>query len=265
MILVELAKGTQITHGIFIRRDLALTHTFPRFGYIQFSCPEEAALAIEKQNLQFFAGRKCVMQFARTPVVRKRDVRDERPTNTLFVGNIPYELTDRDLQELFSNVYDVVDIRIPVDRRNGSMRGFAHVEFTNAMTASEGKEILINKRPYGRRLMVEFSDSKKAVIFSKPQGEPYIRPQGESDVRGQWTGARGSEPQKPSTRGSEMQEPATGGSGVQHSGPEEPLSPAEIARRRKEARLAAEEEARIEQRIAARLAAAQKTGSSGDS
>ena len=256
MILVESAKGTELPMEFWIRKDLALTYAFPRFGYIQFSSPEEAALAIEKQNMQFFAGRKCVMQFARTPVVRKRDVRDERPTNTLFVGNIPYELTDRDLQELFSNVYDVVDIRIPVDRRNGSMRGFAHVEFSNAMAASEGKEILINKRPYGRRLMVEFSDSKKAVIFSKPQGEPYTRPQGEPDMRGQWTGARGSD----------VQQSGIQGSGVQQSESEEPLTPVEIARRRKEARLAAEEEARIEQRIAARLAAAgQKTGSSGDS
>lgn len=130
-----------------------------RFGYVQFDKVEEATNAIEKQHLQVIAGRQVVVQYARSHLdVRRPEL---PPTNTLFIGGIPFEFTDRDIQELFADVKNVIDVRIPVDRRTGMPRGFAHAEFLSVEYALRGKEVLMRKEPYGRRLRVHFAERKR--------------------------------------------------------------------------------------------------------
>lgn len=130
-----------------------------RFGYVEFASVEDAANAIEKQHMQVMEGRETVVQYARGFIERKKT--EHKPTNTLFIGGIPFELTDRDLQDLFADIKNLVDVRVPVDRRTGMPRGFAHAEFLNTEFASRAMEILRLKRPYGRKLKVHFTDSRK--------------------------------------------------------------------------------------------------------
>ncbi|KAJ5936638.1 hypothetical protein N7466_003088 [Penicillium verhagenii] len=126
------------------------------FGYVQFENLEDSHKAINNDELSLLGGRLLVRHYARgNPPVKESE---NPPTNTLFVGGLPYELTDRDLQDLFEDVHEVLDIRIPVDRRSGVPRGFAHVEFENIQTAMWGKEVLARKAPYGRKLKVEFTN-----------------------------------------------------------------------------------------------------------
>lgn len=139
-----------------------------RFGYVEFSSVDEANLAIERQHMKMFQGRKAIVQHARAKKI-KRPKGDQsiKPSNTLFIGNIPYELTDRDLQELFSDVFNFVDIRIPVDRRQGTCRGFAHADFIDVEAAQAAKEVLARKKPYGRKLSVAYAKVKS--IGTKPE------------------------------------------------------------------------------------------------
>ncbi|KAJ5547192.1 hypothetical protein N7494_004777 [Penicillium frequentans] len=133
------------------------------FGYVQFDTIEEAKLAVEKQHMKVLAGRPVVLQYARSAIQHKKT--ELKPTNTLFIGGIPYELTDRDIQDLFSDVHNTVDIRVPVDRRSGVPRGFAHVEFIDIQSAMWGMEVLARKAPYGRKLKVEFTHRKKVGMM----------------------------------------------------------------------------------------------------
>ena len=133
-----------------------------RFGYVEFASVEDAANAIEQQHMQVMEGRETVVQYARGFIERKST--EHKPTNSLFIGQIPFELTDRDLQELFRDIKNVVDVRVPVDRRTGMPRGFAHAEFLNTEFAARAREILRLKRPYGRKLKVHFTDSRKVDI-----------------------------------------------------------------------------------------------------
>lgn len=64
---------------------------------------------------------------------------------------------------------NVVDIRIPIDRRSGMMRGFAHVEFLNVEAARVGKEILARKAPYGRKILAEFTNLKRVGMLHSEQ------------------------------------------------------------------------------------------------
>lgn len=69
------------------------------------------------------------------------------------------------MQELFADVKNVIDIRIPVDRRSGMPRGFAHAEFLNEEYARRGMEVLMRKEPYGRKLTVNFAVRKRAGLL----------------------------------------------------------------------------------------------------
>ena len=46
----------------------------------------------------------------------------------LYVGNLPYSVTELDLRDLFSGLGTVTDAKIVTDRETGRSRGFAFVE-----------------------------------------------------------------------------------------------------------------------------------------
>jgi len=68
----------------------------------------------------------------------------------LYVGNLPYQTTESDLQTLFESVGSVASINIMRDRATGQARGFAFVEMSDA----EGAQRAINeldRHEYGGR------------------------------------------------------------------------------------------------------------------
>ncbi|KAJ5290998.1 hypothetical protein N7478_000249 [Penicillium angulare] len=149
------------------------------FGYVQFSSVEEAKIAVEKQHMKVLGGRQVVLQYARNNIKPLQEEHDA--TNTVYLGGIPYELTDRDVQDLFSDITNVFDIRVPVDRRSGMLRGFAHVEFLDVEAARIGKEILARKSPYGRKMVVEFTNLKKVGMLHSERHPERPAEDGEMD------------------------------------------------------------------------------------
>jgi cold-inducible RNA-binding protein len=55
----------------------------------------------------------------------------------LFVGNLAYDVTEKELLELFSEVGSPSRARLATDRETGKPRGFAFVEFSEAGQAEE--------------------------------------------------------------------------------------------------------------------------------
>ena len=55
----------------------------------------------------------------------------------IYVGNLPWSITDLDLQNLFSPFGDVESARVVMDRDSGRSRGFGFVEMAaqHALTA----------------------------------------------------------------------------------------------------------------------------------
>lgn len=130
--------------------------------------------AIEALHQQLFEGRRLVVQYAAYTTNEIRDRRaSERPgrdansglgyqqknppSKTLFIGNMSFEMTDRDLNNLFRGIRNVVDVRVAIDRRTGQPRGFAHADFIDIKSAQEAAEILKTKETYGRQLRIDFS------------------------------------------------------------------------------------------------------------
>ena len=68
----------------------------------------------------------------------------------LYVGNLPYETTESDLQALFEAAGTVSTINIVRDRATGQARGFAFVEMGDAEGARRAISEL-DKHEYGGR------------------------------------------------------------------------------------------------------------------
>ena len=68
----------------------------------------------------------------------------------LYVGNLPYEATESDLQALFEGSGQVASINIVRDRATGQPRGFAFVEMSDVESARKAINEL-DKHQYGGR------------------------------------------------------------------------------------------------------------------
>ncbi|KAE8148427.1 hypothetical protein BDV25DRAFT_131245 [Aspergillus avenaceus] len=131
------------------------------YAYILFDTIESATRAKNAMHMKIFEGRRVFINYANTPLETSAR-RPKPPSKTIYLGNMPFEMTDRDLNDLFSDVLNVIDVRVNVDRRTGMFKGYAHAEFTNIQSAVRGYDILSRKAPYGRKLRLDYSHSKKA-------------------------------------------------------------------------------------------------------
>jgi cold-inducible RNA-binding protein len=72
----------------------------------------------------------------------------------LYVGNLPYETNEDDLQNLFAQAGAVESVNVMRDRETGRARGFAFVEMVSDEDAQNAISQL-NEQPFGgRRLTV---------------------------------------------------------------------------------------------------------------
>ncbi|KAH6637899.1 RNA binding domain-containing protein [Boeremia exigua] len=136
------------------------------FGYVEFKNIEDAKTAIENLDMQVFEGRNLVCQFHKAKTNSKTfsagAYQPNAPTKTLFIGNMSFEMSDKDLNDLFRDIRNVVDVRVAIDRRTGQPRGFAHADFIDVASATAAKEILKEKTIYGRQLRIDFSKSSES-------------------------------------------------------------------------------------------------------
>jgi RNA recognition motif-containing protein len=55
----------------------------------------------------------------------------------LYVGNLPYSVTEEQLRELFSQAGEIADCAVITDRYTGQSKGFAFVEMATDEAASD--------------------------------------------------------------------------------------------------------------------------------
>ena len=78
----------------------------------------------------------------------------ENTENTLYVGNIHYDATEAQLEELFSKVGTVLQITIMKDRKTEQPRGFAFIEMNGPDERAKAEEELHEIDFLGRDLVV---------------------------------------------------------------------------------------------------------------
>ena len=73
-------------------------------------------------------------------------------SSKLYVGNLPYETNEDDLQTLFAEVGAVETVTVMRDRDTGRARGFGFVEMGNEQDAQKAIQAL-NEKPFGGRTL----------------------------------------------------------------------------------------------------------------
>ena len=73
---------------------------------------------------------------------------------SVYVGNLPYEVTKEDLSEVFAEYGKVQRVHLPTDRETGKMRGFGFVEMSTEEEETAAIEALNSAELMGRELKV---------------------------------------------------------------------------------------------------------------
>jgi cold-inducible RNA-binding protein len=82
-------------------------------------------------------------------------------TTKLFVGNLPYSVTDADLQTMFSPHGEVVSAQVITDRATGRSKGFGFVEMADQVAAEAAIAALGGKDQDGRPLTVNVAKPRE--------------------------------------------------------------------------------------------------------
>jgi len=80
----------------------------------------------------------------------------------LYVGNLPYEVGEADLQDLFAKAGSVESVTVMRDQMTGRARGFAFVEMSTEEDAQKAIDDLNAKEFGGRNLTVNEARPKPA-------------------------------------------------------------------------------------------------------
>ena|SRR5689334_9584149 len=80
----------------------------------------------------------------------------------LYVGNLPYEIGEGELQELFGRAGSVESVTVMRDQMTGRARGFAFVEMSTDEEAQQAIDAVNGTQVGGRNLTVNEARPKAA-------------------------------------------------------------------------------------------------------
>lgn len=79
----------------------------------------------------------------------------------LYIGNIPFESTKRELQILFEIIGKVKNINIVVDQRTKMPKGFGFIEYEDSTNSEKAIQALNGNKFGGRELIVKPANNSK--------------------------------------------------------------------------------------------------------
>lgn len=93
-----------------------------------------------------------------------------KPSNKIFITNIPFDQTEEQLTDIFSEVGPVESFRLVFDKENGRPKGIAYCTYRDIETAASAKRNLNGYTVNGRSLRVEFADGDSDLMSSNAPG-----------------------------------------------------------------------------------------------
>ena len=109
----------------------------------------------------------------------------------IYVGNLPYKITDTDLRELFAAYGEVSSVSMVKDKMTGQSKGFGFVEMPDSAEANAAIQGLNEKAVQGRNIKVNEAKPREDRPRTggdrggfKPRSEGGFRPRGEGGFGG---------------------------------------------------------------------------------
>lgn len=90
--------------------------------------------------------------------------------DTVYVSNLPYSCTEKDLRELFGDCGQLVGVRIPEDWQTKKSRGFAFITFDSEKAAKKALNYDGHKF-YDRKLHVQKAEKRSEIEEQRVQQE----------------------------------------------------------------------------------------------
>ena len=84
----------------------------------------------------------------------RRQEPPRKETMNIYVGNLPYAMTEDEVRNLFSAYGTVAGVHLVTDRETGRAKGFGFVEMSNAAEANAAIQALNGTRQGGRELVI---------------------------------------------------------------------------------------------------------------
>lgn len=113
--------------------------------------------AVEGTNSSFWHGRRIQVSPRAPRGSTRTNGGTVGPTKSMYIGNIPYETTDAELNRIFRELDNVTDVRVAVDRTTGWPRGFAHADFETVEACTEALQKLGGMTIGGRQLRLDYA------------------------------------------------------------------------------------------------------------
>jgi len=79
----------------------------------------------------------------------------------LYVGNLPYEIKEEELKDLFSKAGTVESVQIITDKYTGRSKGFGFVEMTSDDESDKAIEMCNDTEIGGRKVIVNEARPKR--------------------------------------------------------------------------------------------------------
>jgi len=79
----------------------------------------------------------------------------------IYVGNIPHNVTEDVLDDVFSEFGDVSSANVIKDKHSGRSKGYGFVEMPNAPDASEAIKVLDSSSLQGRNIKVNRARARR--------------------------------------------------------------------------------------------------------
>ncbi|GAB2811799.1 hypothetical protein GCM10027276_10830 [Comamonas piscis] len=105
-------------------------------------------------------------------------------SNKIYVGNLPYSVTDSSLKDNFSEFGAVSSAKVMMDRETGRSKGFGFVEMASAEVAQAAIDALNGMSVDGRQIVVNLARPREESrgTGGGGYGDSGFRSSGRSDV-----------------------------------------------------------------------------------
>ncbi|KAK9271718.1 hypothetical protein L1049_002081 [Liquidambar formosana] len=125
------------------------------------STVEEAEKAVEMLNRYDLNGRFLTVNKAAPRGSRPEPPpRAFEPSNRIYVGNLPWQVDDARLEQVFSEHGKVVDARVVYDRETQRSRGFGFVTMSSETEVNDAIAALDGQSLDGRAIRVNVAEER---------------------------------------------------------------------------------------------------------
>lgn len=93
--------------------------------------------------------------------IQKKESLDDSDYAKIYIENIPFDASEEELVNLFTNYGEVVEVRIPKSRYSNKGRGFAFIEFEKKISRDKAMEDKFNIYLKKRKIIVKNYEVKK--------------------------------------------------------------------------------------------------------